>query len=35
MRARLGNSAEVEFQTALREIEKIAELRLRDLLEGE
>jgi len=32
MRARLGSSPEVEFQTALAEIEKIAQLRLNDLL---
>ncbi|MDP3073935.1 MAG: 2-oxo-4-hydroxy-4-carboxy-5-ureidoimidazoline decarboxylase [Opitutaceae bacterium] len=32
MRARLENSAEVEFATALAEIEKIAQLRLTDLL---
>jgi 2-oxo-4-hydroxy-4-carboxy-5-ureidoimidazoline decarboxylase len=32
MRARVRNSPEVEFQTALREIEKIAQLRLNDVL---
>jgi 2-oxo-4-hydroxy-4-carboxy-5-ureidoimidazoline decarboxylase len=34
MRSRIANSPEVEFQTALTEIEKIAQLRLRDLLAG-
>ncbi|MCZ8273437.1 MAG: 2-oxo-4-hydroxy-4-carboxy-5-ureidoimidazoline decarboxylase, partial [Microcystis sp. LE19-4.1E] len=32
--ARLGNSAEQEFETALAQIEKIALLRLRDILPG-
>lgn len=32
MRTRIDNSAEVEFATALGEIEKIAQLRLNDLL---
>lgn len=32
MQTRIGNSAEVEFATALGEIEKIAQLRLNDLL---
>lgn len=33
MRTRLGNTPEAEFATALAEIEKIARLRLQDLLE--
>jgi len=33
MQARLKNTAETEFQTALQEIEKIAHLRLNDLLD--
>ncbi len=33
MQARLPNTAEIEFATALGEIEKIAQLRLNDLLE--
>lgn len=32
MQTRIGNSAEVEFATALGEIDKIAQLRLNDLL---
>jgi OHCU decarboxylase len=32
MRARLGNASEVEFATALGEIEKIARIRLDDML---
>lgn len=32
MRARIGNTSEQEFQTALGEIEKIAQLRLNDFL---
>ena len=34
MRARIANPPEAEFQNALTEIEKIAELRLRDVLAG-
>lgn len=34
MRSRSGNSPEVEFQTALDEIEKIAQLRLADVLKS-
>lgn len=34
MKRRLANPEDVEFETALAEIEKIAALRLRDLLEG-
>ncbi len=34
MRSRLANSSETEFSTALGEIEKIAELRLTDVLRG-
>lgn len=34
MQTRMGHTAEVEFQTALGEIEKIARLRLDDLLGG-
>jgi len=34
MQSRLGNSADVEFQTALGEIEKIARLRLDDLVKA-
>jgi 2-oxo-4-hydroxy-4-carboxy-5-ureidoimidazoline decarboxylase len=33
MQSRVGNSEEVEFQTALGEIEKIARLRLEDVLQ--
>ncbi len=32
MRARVGNSPEAEFQTALGEIDKIARIRLGDVL---
>jgi hypothetical protein len=35
MKTRVGNSADAEFQTALGEIEKIALLRLTDLLARE
>jgi OHCU decarboxylase len=35
MQARVQNSPEVEFQAALREIEKIAQLRLDDVLKSE
>ena len=34
MQSRLANSPEVEFQTALSEIEKIAQLRLEDVLKA-
>jgi 2-oxo-4-hydroxy-4-carboxy--5-ureidoimidazoline (OHCU) decarboxylase len=34
MQARSGNSPEQEFQTALGEIEKIAQLRLNDYLKS-
>jgi len=33
MKARLGNTPEQEFATALGEIEKIAQLRLNDVLQ--
>jgi 2-oxo-4-hydroxy-4-carboxy--5-ureidoimidazoline (OHCU) decarboxylase len=35
MKARVANRPEVEFETALSEIEKIAWLRLRDTLKTE
>jgi 2-oxo-4-hydroxy-4-carboxy-5-ureidoimidazoline decarboxylase len=34
MRSRLANAPEIEFQAALGEIEKIAQLRLKDLLQA-
>ena len=34
MQARVGNTPEQEFAAALAEIEKIAQLRLNDALEG-
>jgi 2-oxo-4-hydroxy-4-carboxy-5-ureidoimidazoline decarboxylase len=35
MRSRLANAPEIEFQTALGEIEKISRLRLKDLLQAQ